>query len=260
MMLPSEVPSIMFRVVSSSVMVRAELNGVPVVESAGGDNDDLLVANEWIRPGANSILIRVSWPPDVSYAAGAASVTHDLRIVPPGQAAESVPPACAGRWPGPDESETFPKVVRSSFDVKGFPPSKLWTDCEQLVEVDAKARSEIRRLVESAHEAYSRCDAQAVVAAMQAKASDIAAVFGEDPGTRLSKVADFARRMFETAGWGMEPLTDGELELEFVAERRLLRVTSPGRKPPLISKRTREFRWNLPLYVGRMNGQWIVMR
>jgi hypothetical protein len=205
--------------------------------------------NMWLRPGPNRIRLRGTVAPGTE--------PHvEISIV----AASSGPnfpqkPIVGLSWPAP---KTEPKSIDEQLIVTPdpVPPSELWGKAERLT-LDAVSKAAILVTVSQLHQAAAKKDLDRMMAL-----TDFQAV---DTGRSLYMPLEKARnsgRDFLADGmkgkWSVDPWEPQKVETRLVEDGLLAEVTMSG-KPP-IRIHMAETQFQIPIFVARVSGKWIIAR
>lgn len=264
--LPGSVPSVALRAGATNLTARFELNGVPVlVDTDATAARTQMIANEWVRRGENQITATLAWPRDLSYAPNIASALMSVEVhsaTPHAPGAPAAPAQEVARlsWPRPNIQEAYPQTLREQFSLPDFPPTRLWNEASLLPQLTAAERAAATDLTRSIHDAYQRRDVKRVLSLLARRTEDVALAFGETLSSREESVAELTTDLLNAHGWALEPLDPDALEMELVAEGRLIWVTGPGYAPAISSVRMKQFQWSMHLYAGILNRQWWILR
>jgi hypothetical protein len=254
-----KVGSVMLRAESRACLFWLRINGVPVAFDQKAKESVLHgVANQWLRPGHNTIRVDIDWPAGVSYVQGVANAIVELRAHLP---KKQLPHATVTlRWPTRDEPETYPATLEATVDLPDFPPTLLWTRVEQRRDLGRAEAVRIAELVMGLQDAYQARRIDNLIAMVEPKITDLAAAYGTVPAEDLATSRKFIANLTDTPDWGLMPLSKDDISLEPVAEGRMVWVCRGNREPLLQTAPTCSRKWMLPVFVCLHEGQWKVIR
>jgi hypothetical protein len=233
--------------------VDADEHGVESMHPSGGGP-----LNMWLRPGKNSLRVRG-------------------KVVKDGKDKERPPKLELSIWSQVgDDRATRKTVARLAWPSPGAvpatvdqeltfvpqppPPSELWSRAE-VVKLDAAARAAIVGFVAELHAAFARRDVERVMALTELRDLDLARCL-YIPGDRVRKhrrddMEEEIRNVWRS-GWKIRPLERADLVLDLVEGGRLVAVTARGK--PAISIDMGEAKFEMPVYVARVGGKWVLGR
>jgi hypothetical protein len=234
---------------------RLLLNDVPVrVLDVARPVDTSDPVNQWIRPDGNALAVQFLAPP----RPGARLV---VRIRRQPQDGESPPKEIArfefdGTAPA---SSTYPMTERIVFRVEASPPSSIWTELSPIV-LDEGARQQVVALLEELHTALDARDLEATSRLLARKALEMSDAYGQPREGAISRQREFFEGLMSEREWGMAPMERESIVLAPVLSGRLLWAGRGVDEPLLRSNGAGRITFRLPVYVGLIRGQWVVVR
>jgi hypothetical protein len=242
--------------------VSAELlvNGVPIssddfeFEGAGS-----LPANLWLKPGKNSIVVRVRAYP--RQGGGDAYYSLVVTKAKGGQFADEGEKLASYEWKAGTSKEALPQ--EKSFELTPAPPLilELWTRTETLV-LDSGTEREAREFLKAVGDAYANYDLERVWALTEFKNLEYLRALSD----QTRSPAEFKKELkvfFETLKGQkarFAPIDTATARLTLLADGRLIKCRTRDGKEVLVAGTGDGQEIVIPLYLARVNGRWVVAR
>ncbi len=234
------------------------VNGVPVVGlgtlSHVGRTEAL---NPWCFGGSNELRLVLNRPED---AAGAPPARLALRVLQSQKGESGGTPLLEIQWPPKDkDQERYPHEQTQTFAVSEPPPGEFWQKAQAVVLNDDE-RGALRRLTGDLHAALAQRDAGAAAGLLEWKGIDIRKSLHMPTEQARSELRDYLDYFLSEPGWEIAPLKLDELELHALSGNRLVWVTEPEFVNPIRTKPGASPPIQIPLYFGKINGKWTIVR
>jgi hypothetical protein len=236
-----------------ALRVRARLNEIPVFEGSAEERKIVQVKlNPFVVEGRNLLALEL---------AGAPGDRPALKL--------TVFRGEHGQEPGPDGTlasfateqpggATIAEVWRTEFNAQPAFGRWAWQDAPDgaLAEGDFAA---IRSLVGETAAAFRSRDTAALTGILAIKNSELPRALGVDPDGFAQSQTAFWNGLFSSPEWSVPAPNLERLRITPQAGGRLATVTAADGDPP-ISGAAGERRFLMPVMVGRIAGQWRIVR
>ena len=253
------------RVESSGVPIAVALNDVPLVRRDRAV-ELLEHANLWVRPGANTLAVRLDW----AAARGARWGSGRVRVAVRVARDDSGPEETLASWEWPLPEDEWPAGVEPGaaveellrFEAPVPTACDLWTRAEAVGAVDA-ARDAVLALVRALHDGFSRPDLDALDRLMDYSVREMARARYQAAADVRAGHRGFLEAVTGARGLRLEPRVHelgAALRLNVVGEGRLLWVTREDLSPPLQGQTEWGTGFGVPLYLAKLGGTWTVAR
>ena len=233
--------------------VRARLNDIVVFEGLVTERKIVQVKlNPWIIEGRNLITLELA-------AAGTNGPSMRLAVLRGEHGKEPGPEGrlASFEWERP-AGAVLAEVWRTEFNAQAGFGRWAWQDAPEgpLSETDQSA---IGSLIKAMAAALRSRDAAAIEKLLAVKNTEMPMALGIDAGNYAQGQDAFFGGLFSSSEWIVSSWDSEQLRITPQAGGRLATVTGPRGEPP-ISGSAGDRRFLLPVTVGRIRGEWRIVR
>jgi hypothetical protein len=214
--------------------------------------------NAWVTGRSNRISVVFDWPKDVMALRPKFEATV-LATTRPDQSSDEGAVVIRFAWPSDPLSAQRPPEVGFAFEATDPPPSGLWSALAPI-DLNDQARAGANAALLELQGALARRDLERAAAILDFKAVDLGRAMYLDPDQARTSQRDFLEGFLSEPDFAMAPLEPTAIELQLVAERRLVWASRPGGAPVLQSSLAKSPRLLLPVYLAPLRGRWTVVR
>jgi hypothetical protein len=253
-----------FEINSRAVDFNLLVNGAELLVAEGAKTAVFSVPiNDWMVSGNNEISITLFWPENIRFVPGAASASFVL------YANDAVLREYA--WPRedvPDTQESYPYTVNETFRAEGFPRVMMEKAHRVISSMGALPRSdqdEISALVEELRRAFTEKDVYRIGELFRVKYADLAAARFSTPAAVKGELESQYLTLMEKEAYAVRPFY-GRYGFFSAADDRVIRVVQGrvGFPEAALSITYREdrkaARYDLDLYLAKIDGKWLIIR
>lgn len=148
---------------------------------------------------------------------------------------------------------------RVEFNASRSHPTQLWSKSSPLGSIQ-QHQEEALKLVAELSKALATRDIDTLDRLLSLKATELATCYGLPPEAARGRQREFLLGVMGDSNWSMPILEPSALKLHIVAEGRLIWVTRGGRSAALRSDRGGGVSFELPVYLGLIDGRLAVLR
>ncbi len=246
-----------------------ELNGVQMAttdkKNAYTTTGFSTEAGLWVMPGKNTLTVRmrpIEIPADSGYRS---TIEISLSTVKQGQMTNEGKKFFELKIPEKESDSrldniTSPFTIVKTFTPAYVPPSELWGKVKKT-SLDEAARAEITRLVKNYYAALSRKDADAAWKILQFASTDSMRVRHQPADVLKARFGTMFKEMTEDRNFKLLPLDTGKLVMKPVVDGMVVQVTDQSGNEPIRTKETKESgAYTFGVYVGNIDGKWVIVR
>ncbi len=209
--------------------------------------------NAWLLPEGNLLTALFSPLDEEDSAPG-----FDLSLTGPDPGGA---PLARLSWSLPEGAEFEPFALSLPFTPSEYVESSLWEHGEPVSELDDAELDAARALCAELHAAFARRDLDGVTRLLDFRTREMASAFEWELDAHRAEVRESFREVFDDEGYGVTPVEVSALRFTPCGADRALHVARAdgGELIGMRVSRSREEQ-AMQVYVGRVDGRWLVVR
>jgi hypothetical protein len=245
-----------------------ELNGIQITKS---NKDSVYTvtgfseAGMWIHPGKNTLTVTIRPPEKKIDSSGKPTVEVSLSTVKEGQMTNEGNKFLEVRIPEKDAAPQLENLTSSVIKTENFtpayvPPSEVWVKAKK-VKLDAEARKQIASLVKEYHAALKKKDPEAIWSFLEFSSTDMMKLRHQPVDDLKTKFMTSFKEIMADKNFILLPLDTEKLVMKPVADGTMIQVTDQDGREPIRSKEIKDSgSYTFGVYVGNIDGKWIIVR
>lgn len=245
----------------NSIVASIELNGIVLTEASqdgfkSGVSTDL---NLWIMPGENILKIKLLKAYQKGKNISEPKIETYIRLGQAGQTSEEGKEIVKFIAPELEQEKIiFPIEKEIRFTPDFAPPSAFWNQAEEI-SLDEISKKEITKLIQSLHTAANSGNKKKFLSLIEFKMRDLtkAMLSPVDDKTSDEKATGEFLKMLK----GKLVKIPNKLSFRLVANGKLVYVVDDKGNDIIRTKASKDDgSFSVPIYVGKINGKWILAR
>lgn len=249
------------RTITSGLNV--EINGVPLASlpAAPRESTRMQQINPWVVPGSNEVRVRIDWPTDEPFRFGLARAYMKVVRGREGAEIDGLPPLVVLDWPldAPNKREGYPFGTQMRFIANPAPDSEFWPLAETIM-LSPDERNTLIALLNQLESSLAKRDVDGAMSLLAFRTADLGRSIGMDSDAAQKKQRDMIAGLLALPDTEFIVHPIEQIRLHLVANGKLVWATVENQQPLIQFRRGQALRSFLPLYLGRLNGQWKIVR